>query len=36
VRFHTGYDVDEDDWADVSRLCERFGIPVPADYDRFR
>jgi lincosamide nucleotidyltransferase A/C/D/E len=36
VRFHTGYDVDEDDWADVSRLCERFGIPVPPDYVRFR
>jgi len=34
VRFHTGYDVDETDWADVSRLCERFGIPVPEQYRR--
>ena len=36
VRFHTGYPVDETDWADVSALCERFGIPVPSDYARFR
>ncbi|KAB8188957.1 aminoglycoside nucleotidyltransferase [Nonomuraea phyllanthi] len=36
VRFHTGYAVDADDWADVSALCERFAIPVPEDYQRFR
>ncbi|MBB6346954.1 nucleotidyltransferase domain-containing protein [Nonomuraea muscovyensis] len=36
VRFHTGYAVDADDWADVSALCERFGIPVPDDYRRFQ
>jgi len=36
VRFHTGYDVDATDWADVSALCERFGIIVPSDYARFR
>jgi lincosamide nucleotidyltransferase A/C/D/E len=35
VRFHTGYEVDEDDWADVSALCARFGIPLPDDYQRF-
>jgi hypothetical protein len=35
VRFHTGYQVDADGWADVSALCERFGIPVPDDYRRF-
>lgn len=35
VRFHTGYRVDSDDWADVSALCERFGIPAPDDYRRF-
>jgi len=32
VSFHTGYDVDATDWADVSALCERFGIPVPNEY----
>jgi lincosamide nucleotidyltransferase A/C/D/E len=36
VRFHTGYEVDADDWADVSALCRRFGIPVPDDYRRFQ
>lgn len=36
VRFHTGYAVDDDDWADVSALCARFGIPVPEDYRRFQ
>jgi lincosamide nucleotidyltransferase A/C/D/E len=35
VRFHTGYPVAETDWADVSALCERFGIPVPDEYARF-
>jgi lincosamide nucleotidyltransferase A/C/D/E len=36
VTFHTGYAVDADDWADVSALCERFGIPVPEDYRSFQ
>jgi lincosamide nucleotidyltransferase A/C/D/E len=36
VKFHTGYDVDATDWADVSALCARFGIPVPPEYLRFR
>jgi len=35
VRFHTGYAVDATDWADVSALCERFGLAVPDDYRRF-
>jgi lincosamide nucleotidyltransferase A/C/D/E len=35
VRFHTGYRVDATDWADVSALCARFGIPVPAEYRGF-
>jgi lincosamide nucleotidyltransferase A/C/D/E len=36
VAFHTGYAVDANDWADVSALCERFGIPIPDDYLPFR
>jgi lincosamide nucleotidyltransferase A/C/D/E len=35
VQSHTGYPVDEGDWADVSALCDRFGLPVPADYSKF-
>jgi lincosamide nucleotidyltransferase A/C/D/E len=36
VRFHTGYELDENDWSDISALCERFGIPIPEEYARFR
>jgi lincosamide nucleotidyltransferase A/C/D/E len=36
VRFHTGYQPDGTDWADVSALCERFGVPVPSEYLGFR
>ncbi len=36
VAFHTGYDVDEDDRADVTALCERFRISIPDEYRRFR
>jgi lincosamide nucleotidyltransferase A/C/D/E len=36
VGYHTGYPVDAEDWADVSALCERFGIPVPEDYRAFQ
>jgi lincosamide nucleotidyltransferase A/C/D/E len=35
VQFHTGYQVDATDWADVSALCECFRIPVPREYLRF-
>jgi len=36
VHSHTGYQVDETDWADMSALCARFGIPMPDDYRRFQ
>ena len=32
VRFHSGYELDENDRADVSALCAEFGIPLPAEY----
>lgn len=35
VRWHTGYEVDADDWHDVSRLCARFGLPIPPEYAGF-
>jgi len=35
VKFHTGYDLDENDFRDVRSLCERFGIPLPDEYLRF-
>ena len=36
VRFHTGHEVDEQDWADVAKLCARYDLPVPPEFDRFR
>jgi len=35
VGFHSGYDLKEKDFQDVSALCEAFGIPLPAEYERF-
>jgi lincosamide nucleotidyltransferase A/C/D/E len=32
VRFHSGYELDENDRTDVLALCARFGIAVPAEY----
>ncbi len=36
VKFHTGYEVDENDYRDTAALCERFGLPLPVEYERFR
>jgi lincosamide nucleotidyltransferase A/C/D/E len=36
MRFHTGYPLDADDLHDVLALHERFGLPIPADYDDLR
>jgi lincosamide nucleotidyltransferase A/C/D/E len=35
VKFHSGYELDEDDYRDVATLCERFGIALPDEYKRF-
>jgi len=36
VAFHTGYDVGENDYHDANALCERFSIPLPRDYEKFK
>jgi lincosamide nucleotidyltransferase A/C/D/E len=36
VEFHTGYEVDKDDYRDVKALCERFELAMPKCYDKFR
>lgn len=36
VKFHSGYEPKEKDFRDVSALCERFGIALPSEYERFR
>jgi lincosamide nucleotidyltransferase A/C/D/E len=35
VKFHSGYALDENDYRDVSALCERFGIALPTEYAKF-
>jgi len=35
VEFHTGYELDEDDYRDAKALCDRFGIPLPGEYEKF-
>jgi lincosamide nucleotidyltransferase A/C/D/E len=35
AEFHTGYDVDENDYHDVKALCEQFHIPMPKEYEKF-
>ena len=32
VGFHTGYELHDSDFKDVSALCERFGIDYPEEY----
>jgi len=36
VKFHTGYQLDENDVHDVRLLCERFQIAVPDEYLKLR
>ena len=33
VKFHSGYTLDENDFHDVKALCERFGLPLPDEFD---
>jgi lincosamide nucleotidyltransferase A/C/D/E len=35
VKFHTGYELDENDFRDVSALCARFHISLPDEYAQF-
>ncbi len=35
VQFHSGYPLDENDYHDVKRLCQRFAIALPAEYRVF-
>jgi lincosamide nucleotidyltransferase A/C/D/E len=36
VKFHTGYELDDNDYHDVRLVCERFGITMPDEYRKFR
>lgn len=36
VKFHSGYELKEKDFKDISSLCKKFGISMPKEFDRFR
>jgi lincosamide nucleotidyltransferase A/C/D/E len=36
VKFHTGYEVDIDDYRDVLALCQRFGFEMPLGFEQFK
>jgi len=35
VKFHTGYELDENDFHDVKELCEKFNLELPDEYEKF-
>lgn len=36
VKFHSGYELKEKDYQDVSAICKKFGIPLPEEYKSFK
>jgi lincosamide nucleotidyltransferase A/C/D/E len=36
VKFHSGYELKDKDFRDVSALCQRFGIQLPEAFAKFR
>lgn len=36
IKFHSGYELKEKDFHDVSALCEKFGIDLPEEFVRFK
>lgn len=35
VKFHTGYEIDENDYHDVKLLCQHFNIEIPEEFREF-
>ena len=35
VKFHSGYELDENDYHDVAALCKHFGFALPCEYEKF-
>lgn len=35
VKFHTGYELDENDYHDVRALCEHFNLTMPDEFKKF-
>lgn len=35
LEFHSGYELDADDYHDVKSLCDKFGLELPEEYKKF-
>jgi lincosamide nucleotidyltransferase A/C/D/E len=35
VKFHSGYELDDNDYHDIKLICEKFNIPLPDEYKKF-
>jgi lincosamide nucleotidyltransferase A/C/D/E len=35
IKFHSGYELKDKDFQDVSALCEKYNIPLPEEYKHF-
>jgi lincosamide nucleotidyltransferase A/C/D/E len=35
IQFHTGYSIDENDYWDISRLCQHYHLELPVEYVAF-
>ncbi len=35
VKFHSGYELTEKDYQDVSAICEKYNVDLPEEYRRF-
>ena len=35
VKFHVGYELDDNDFSDILAVCQHFNIPLPKEYDKF-
>ena len=35
VEFHSGYELDKNDYHDVQALCDKFGFELPEEYQKF-
>lgn len=35
VKFHSDYELDENDYRDIKALCDKFNIPLPKEYQKF-
>lgn len=35
VEFHSGYELDDNDYHDVKAICERFSLTLPDEYKKF-